>query len=248
MITRRAMACIAALAAALSVGALGYAVLWAFDLDELVRPAAQPPHEAKQEARQETKRPTPRRKAVVIVASRVPGEDVGEVAARAPHATPFGGTLAVAAMRATDEPSALIAVAPPPTPRTPGEDVGEIAARAPHAMPFGDTVAVAPMRATDEPSAFIAVPPPTTPPTPGEDAPAIAASARVSIAAAAVDRTISDDMPARSDLMPQQEATVPPIETLPDPEPTGAVQRAPLILQVPEPQVAEPQVTEPEER
>ena len=222
MISRRAMACVAAFAAAVSLGPLGYAVLWAFDVAELAPPAAlapapPPPPPAPP--------PAPRRKILVVVAPRVPGEDVREAAAPAGHTASFGATLAVAPMRATDAPSSLIAVPPPPTPATPGEDVREIASAAGHAAPSGATLAVAPMPATDAPSSLIAVPPPPTPATPGEDGPAIAASARVSAASAAADRPMSEDAPIRSELVPQSEAKAAPIQMRvpPDPEPTGTI-------------------------
>lgn len=178
MISRRAMACVAAFFAAISVGALGYAVVWAFDFSALTLPSAQAP-ETKQEARPETTRPAPRRKALVVVAPRVPGEDTGAVATSAPHAAPLGETVAAAPMRGTDEGSSLVVERPPPTP-----------------------------------------------PTPGEDAPPIASSSRVSAASPALDRSMADDEQARSELVPQSEAKVPPVPVQvppPDPEPTGAI-------------------------
>jgi hypothetical protein len=218
MMTRRAMAGVAAFAAAVSVGALGYAVVWAFDVAALAPPAppaalAPPPP------------PAPRRKVLVVVAPRVPGEDVGETASPAGHTASSGATLAVAPMPATDAPSSLIAVPPPPTPATPGEDGREAASPAGHTASSGVTLAVAPMSAPDEPSSLVAVPPPPTPATPGEDGPAIAASARVSAASAAADRPMSEDAPVRSELVPQNEAKAPSIQmpAPPDPEPTGTI-------------------------
>jgi hypothetical protein len=124
MMTRRAMAWIAAFAAAISVGALGYAVVWAFDFAELARPVVEEPPPPPQETRQ----PAPRRRALVIVAPRVAGEDVREAASSAPHAAPPGETLAATPTAAPDQLSALVAVAPAPTPRTPGEDGPPMAA------------------------------------------------------------------------------------------------------------------------
>ena len=178
--TRRAMACVAAFAAAISVGALGYAVMWAFDFAELAQPAAEPPQ---QEARPQA----PRRRTLVIVAPRVPGEDVREVVSSAPHAAPLGEAQVAAPIRTSDQPSSLVAVAPPPTPPTPGEDVREVASSARRAAPSGETQIAAPIRAPDQPSPLIAVTPPPPPRTPGEDGPAIAASSRVSVAAAVTD-------------------------------------------------------------
>jgi hypothetical protein len=125
MMTRRAMACVAAFAAAVSAGALGYAVVWAFDFAELAGPVAEPP---RQETKQEIRPPAPRRKALVIVAPRVAGEDVRAAASGAPHAAPFGEVYAAAPMPAPDESSTLVAVAPLPTPVTAGEDGPAIAA------------------------------------------------------------------------------------------------------------------------
>ena len=120
------MAAVAAFFAAISVGALGYAVVWAFDFSELTLPAGQAP-ETKQEVRQETTRPAPRRKPLVIVAPHVPGEDVRALAAPGSHAAPLGETVAAAPMRETDEASSLIVERPPPAPPTPGEDAPPIA-------------------------------------------------------------------------------------------------------------------------
>jgi hypothetical protein len=190
MMTRRAMACIAAFAAAVSAGALGYAVLWAFDFDELAGPVAEPPP---QETKQEIKPPAPRRKALVIVAPRVAGEDVRAVASGAPHAAPFDEMQVVAPMPAPDQPSTLVAVAPLPTPATPGED-----------------------------------------------RPAIAAWSRVSAAAIAADRPLSDETATRSELVPQSEAKAAPVQAptppvqapaLPDPDPTGSV-GAPTVFRI----------------
>jgi hypothetical protein len=191
MMTRRAMACVAAFAAAVSAGALGYAVVWAFDFAELAGPIAEPPRrETKQEIRQPA---APRRKALVIVAPRVAGEDVRAVASGAPHAAPFGEVHAAAPMPAPDGSSMLVAVAPLPTPVTPGED-----------------------------------------------GPAIAAWSRVSAAAIAADRPLSDETAARSDLVPQSEAKAapvpaptPPVQAPapPDPEPTGSV-GAPTVFRI----------------
>src|SRR6185295_5947160 len=190
MMTRRAMACVAAFAAAVSAGALGYAVVWAFDFAELATPVAEPP---RQPAKQEIRQPAPRRKALVIVAPRVAGEDARAVASGAPHAASLGELHAAAPMPAPDESSTLAAVAPLPTPVTPGED-----------------------------------------------GPAIAAWSRVSAAAIAADRPLSDDTAARSDLVPQSEAKAPPVPAPtpplqapapPDPEPTGSV-GAPTVFRI----------------
>jgi hypothetical protein len=134
MMTRRAIACVAAFAAAVSVGALGYAVLWAFDVSELMRPVAQQPQPPR-EAKQEPIRPAPRRKPLVVVAPRVPGEDMRVVASPAGHGTPPGDALAVAPLSQDDELSLLVAIAPPPTPPTPGEDGPSVAASARVSVP-----------------------------------------------------------------------------------------------------------------
>jgi len=216
------MAAVAAFFAAISVGALGYAVVWAFDFSELTQPAAQAPREV----RQETTRPAPRRKALVVVAPRVSGEDTRTVTTSAPHAAPPGETVAAAPIRGTDEASSLIVEGPPPTPPTPGEDTRAVATSAPHAAPLGETVAAMPMRGTDEASPLIVERPPPTPPTPGEDAPPIASSSRVSAASPAISRPMADDTQARSELVPQNEAKASPIQApLPDPEPTGTIGR-----------------------
>jgi hypothetical protein len=218
--TRRGIACVAAFAAVMSVGALGYAVLWAFDFSEPTRPAAQPP-----DGKQEAKRPVPRRKAVVVIAPRVPGEDVSEIASAAQHAAPRGETAAVVPIPTPDEASPLVAVTPPPTPATPGEDGRAVASAPQHAAPRGETATVMRMPTPDEASPLVAVAPPPTPATPGEDAPSIAAWSRLSVGSAAADRPISVDTPGRSELVPQNEAKAPRIDTptSPDPEPTGTI-------------------------
>jgi hypothetical protein len=127
MTRRGVIACIAALAAAASIGALGYAVLWAFDFSELVRPLApEPQHDA-------TPQPNtlaPRRRPLVIVAPRVPGDDALAVVTPGAHAAPSADMVATAPVRQGDEPSSLIAVPPPPPPPTPGVDSPAISASA----------------------------------------------------------------------------------------------------------------------
>jgi hypothetical protein len=128
MTRRKIIACVAALAAAVSIGALGYAVLWAFDFSELVRPVAQEPQREKM--REETKPAAPRRRPLVIVAPRVPGEDTRGIVSPGVHAVPAGDMVAAVPMRQGDEPSPLVAVVPPPAPPAPGVDGPPIAASA----------------------------------------------------------------------------------------------------------------------
>ena len=71
MTRRFAVACLAAVAAAVSVGALAYAVLWAFSGSDFI-PAAQEQAAAPEDASR-------RRKPPVIVAPRAPGDDAPAV-------------------------------------------------------------------------------------------------------------------------------------------------------------------------
>jgi hypothetical protein len=134
---RTVIACVAALAAAVSVGALGYAVLWAFDLSEPMRPVMQQrePPEARRDTTEEAKQPAPRRRPLVAVAPRVPGEDARASASPAAHAAPVGCALVVAPAAPRDEPSPLLAVAPPPTPPAPGMDGPAVSASTHIAVP-----------------------------------------------------------------------------------------------------------------
>lgn len=216
---RRAIACVAAFAAAVSIGALGYAVLWGFDLAEPGPPAAQPPRE--------TKRVPPRRKAPMVVAPRPPGEDAQPVrSAGEARPIPFGDTPLVASGPRSDETSSLVAVAPPPTPPTPGEDAQRVrsAVEARSMTPSGDAPEAASLPGPDETSSLVAVALPPTPAAPGEDGRPIAAWERASAVAAIADRPMGDDAQARSDLTPQHEAAITPApEVLPDPEPTASI-------------------------
>jgi hypothetical protein len=218
---RRATACVAALAAAVSIGALGYAVLWGFDLAELgspVPPAVQAP--------QGTTKAPPRRKAPMVVAPHPSGEDAQQVrSAGEARSPPFGGAPSVAALPEADETSSLVAVAPPSTPPTPGEDAQRVwSAAEGRSTPFGDVPSVAALPETAETSSLVAVAPPPNPPTPGEDAHPIATSERASAASAVSERPRGDDAHALSDLIPQEAAALPPVpDALPDPEPTASI-------------------------
>ena len=122
MTRRGAVACVAAFAAAVSVGALGYVVVWAFDLSELLQPAA-PELPSRQVAPTEEKlAPAPRRKPVVVIAPHVPGDDARAVMSLGAHAATAGDAVTVARTALGDESSWLLAVAPLPVPPTPGMD------------------------------------------------------------------------------------------------------------------------------
>jgi len=129
MTRRGAVACVAAFAAAVSVGALGYAVLWAFDLSELVRPAAQEQQAPEQRTKDEAPPASVRRRPLVIVAPRIPGDDARAIVSSGAHAVAVGGSMAPP-MGQGGEPSVLVAVAPSPTPAAPGVDAPAISASA----------------------------------------------------------------------------------------------------------------------
>ncbi len=144
---REAMVYIAAFAAAVSLGALGYAVVWGVNPADLGRPAPEtgaPRIEIAEEIAKaiakekmiageiakEIARPWPRRRPVRIVLAPAPaGEDAARAGSLSRHAASSTAALPAAPRLPPDEASALGPDAPMPA--VPGEDAPPIAAASP---------------------------------------------------------------------------------------------------------------------